>query len=150
MSKFAKKLKKVQKKAEANVGTEQGGPEQPSVEKPVSAIKIKASAFVVDMASLMYYGSEKRTLKFEELDEGTQQLWADQASYALIALDKLDKMIVKKVLPEEQTNTRARHLERLTVIINEFNKGLKTTRPELYPSGELAHRILEGKLPGEG
>ncbi len=97
----------------------------------------------------MYYGAGNVEGAFEDLPEEEVSERIKEASLFMVSLDKMNKMVVVKVEPEDSAADRGKHLARLTTIIDSFNRRLKTTKPELYPSAELAHIILEGKLPDE-
>ena len=102
--------------------------------------------FVKQFAALLYYAGTENTpeqKQYEELEEKEQSPWLRQVLDILLAIDKLNMMLVKKVSQEESEQKERKNIEILTQIISDFVKGLKTTKPSLFPSEELAHRILK-------
>ena len=111
--------------------------------------------FVFELASLAYYTLNGTTVIFDKLPEDEQEYWQKIAGASIIGLDKLNKMIVPK---EEQADIelkRNKNINRLTVIIKDFLKGIKTVRcpkcgsnaevrPLVFPCEELAHKIWDG------
>jgi hypothetical protein len=100
------------------------------------------------IATLLYYDANApkaagALISFEKQTEEVQKPFLSQATRLLIAVDKLDLAIVKKVDPKIARELARKNLETLTAIIKEFVKGLKTTKPGLFPAEELAHRILD-------
>jgi hypothetical protein len=100
-----------------------------------------------ELAAMIYYAEIGNTgAAFESLEKDDRALWIMRANAAIIGLDKMDKMIVRKVLPADSWEQRSKNLDILTRIIESFIKTVKTTKPGMFPSGELAARILDGKV----
>lgn len=117
----------------------------------------KRNDFINDLASLTYYGIHGTKTAFESLPEAERDTWARMAGTVLISLDKLNKMVVVKVEPEETEERRLKNVALLKDIVSQFVQGVKTVRcprcgssadlrPALFPCEELAFRILEGKV----
>ncbi len=109
----------------------------------------KSNPFLVELASIVYYSRIPGNGNFEDLPEEEVAELIKEASLFMVALDKMNKMVVTKVEEALTIASQVKNLDRLQAIIDGFNKRLKTTKPELYPSRELAHVILEGKMPNE-
>lgn len=101
-----------------------------------------------ELAELAYYeeprteGDSKTIITFDKLTEEESERYIKQARAFLIRLNKLNMMIVPITQIQQRVENDKKNLELLTRIIDSFVKGLNTTKPALFPSAELAHRIL--------
>lgn len=112
---------------------------------------------VYDFAALIYYGGKSKDLpKFETASESDQEFYSTIALAALIALDKMNKMVTVKVENKDVELNRNKNVFALTGIIENFVKNLKVIkcpkcgshaeiRPLIFPCTELANRIWDGK-----
>jgi len=113
-----------------------------------SAPKQKKRLSITETLGAMMYYDEKADLRgksFESLPKVESEPYIGRAGRILLAIDKMDYMLVPKVTQEELEARRRSRIDNLTRVIAEFVKGLKTTKPELFPYGELAHVILAGE-----
>jgi hypothetical protein len=109
----------------------------------------KPQGLADQLGALIYFEGikpEKRkdAMAFEKLTEAEQQPFIMQAIKVLQALDKLGLVAQPKPDKKKENATEAQNLDILTDLIEAFVKTLKTTKPGLFPSRELAARILEG------
>ena len=104
----------------------------------------KSTDIVFQIAALIYYDEHKKEKQFEELNAEEQKPFMARAVKFLQALDKLNKRVSDKVDPHEEFLRRQKNINILTEIVEKFVKGLKTTRPEMFPAKELAMRIMNG------
>ena len=115
----------------------------------------KRHKFISELAALTYYNIHGTKIKYESLPDSEQKGWRDIAAAVLVGLDKLNKMVVLKVTPQESEGVRNKNIEVLTKIIQDFVMGLKSIkcpkcgseaelRPLIFPCTELAHRVWNG------
>ena len=100
----------------------------------------------VQLAALIYFDSltpakRKDALAFEKLTEAEQDPYVKQADRCLAALDKLNLSAQPKVDAKKAAESDQQKIDALITIIKDFIKGLKTTKPNLFPCEELALRI---------
>jgi hypothetical protein len=101
------------------------------------------------LGALIYFDGikpdkRKDAIPFEQLTEAEQEPFTMQAIRVLKALDKLGLVAQPKKDIRKENLTEAQNLDILTDEIEKFVKLLKTTKPGLFPSRELAARILLG------
>ena len=112
--------------------------------------------FIKNLAILMYLSENDNGPKFEDLDDERKQIWKKRAVTVIVAIEKLNKMIVPKREREVAEKDFNEQVEQLTLSIEQFLEGIKTVKcPKcggsadikraLFPSKELAFRILEKK-----
>ena len=127
-------------------------PETVSTEGPDSGVRVAydPNSLAGKLAQVLYYDheiakGEKDVSPYEAMAYPDQDVWNKRAYACLAALDKLNKRVVDVtavVSPKESEERRRHNHTVLSGIIRDFNKGLKTTKPELYPCEELAYKIL--------
>lgn len=92
------------------------------------------------LAVLMYLETNpKRT--WEELQQVYKEKWYTRASSAINCLSKMNKVLVNPSQLKKSDEERF-IFNKLVNTINTFNLKLKTTKPALYPTEELAYRIM--------
>ena len=101
------------------------------------------------LGALIYFegikpDKRKDAVPFEKLTEAEQEPFTIQAVRVLKALDKLGLVAQPKKDLQKDNLTEAQNLDNLTDLIEKFVKVLKTTKPGLFPSRELAAQILLG------
>lgn len=109
----------------------------------------KPQGLADQLGALIYFDSikpekRKEAIPFEKLTEAEQAPYTMQAIKVLQALDKLNLVAQPKSDRKKEIMTENQNLDILTDLIEKFVKGLKTTKPGLFPSRELAARILQG------
>ena len=117
-----------------------------------STVPSKAEGALADqLGALIYYdrgakkaGDPAKPVQFEDLSEEEQKPFVAEAIRFIIRLDKMNKMIVRKVSIKDQEARDQKSLDTLTEIIRGFVNNLNTVRPAFFPCEELAHRILDG------
>jgi len=108
----------------------------------------KKVSIVTQIAALLFYNAMKEDKKgepcpqFEELEEKKQHPYIARSVEMMGALDKLNLKIILRPDARKEELTEARKVEELKEVIGGFVKGLKTTKPALFPVEELALRIL--------
>ena len=98
------------------------------------------------IAAGIYYHENGTGKSFESLTAEELKPWFERAISALVAIEKINMVVVAQAKVNLGLEAEAKHLERLTQIIQKFVKGLTTTKPALFPVEELAHRILDGLI----
>jgi len=125
--------------------------EEKEIKQPISTLSartleaLKRTPVTKTLAALMYYPSNPGGQSFDDLPGDRRFVWYDRAADVMIAIDKLDMMLVKKTDPAKVEGDRRKHLDILCIIIQNLLRELKTTKPELFPVEELAIRIYDGK-----
>jgi len=100
------------------------------------------------LAALMYYDTQVGTAKdkrksFEALDEHDQKLFLEEAKAVLVHLDKLDLMLAPRVTHEEADERRRTLKDRIETRIRDFVMDLKYLKRDMFPSMELAGKVME-------
>lgn len=112
---------------------------------------------VIDLASLLFYQEHGSGLKFEYLANDLREEWFRRATAVFIVLDKMNKRVVTK---EDIAVTERRHMKNIDIlktIIENFVVNIKLlkcgtcgkdrkVRLSMFPSEELAHKILNGDV----
>lgn len=97
---------------------------------------------VKTLAELMFVDmNTERKVDFVNLQQVYKDKWYAKAHSAINCLSKMNKIIVTPGQVKQEVDERFL-FNKVVGIIKEFNKGLKTTKPDLYPVDELAHKIL--------
>lgn len=104
-----------------------------------------AKASAETLAELLFYDEKGSGVNFDKLSDDERAAYKIRALKIFEMLDKMELMTVGKVSSEKLMEARLKNLDQLTEIIKGFVKGLKTTKPELFPAGELACWIMEGR-----
>ena len=109
----------------------------------------KAQGLVDRLGALIYFeglkpAQRKEAMPFEQLTEAEQQPYVAQAGKFLQHLDKLNLAAQPKVDHKKEEVSANQEREMLAGIIATFMKGIRTTKPGLFPCEELAARIQEG------
>ncbi len=98
-------------------------------------------------AGLYYHEQGTKGKQFEYIGNAEEiKPWFERALAILQHIEKMDMMLIPKTEIKAKAESEAKNLEILTQIIDGFVKKLNTAKPELFPSAELAHRILDGKI----
>jgi hypothetical protein len=110
----------------------------------------KPQGLIVLLAALMYFDSvkpeqHKNMIPFEKLTEAEQDPFLKPAGKFLIYLDKLNLVPGPKVDLKKQNVLDSLNTEELKDKIDAFVKKLKTTKPSLFPSMELAMQLKAPK-----
>lgn len=95
----------------------------------------------VKLLAELIYLEEKPGESWEKLQSLYKEQRYVKAQTAINCLGKMNKVIVSPSQVKKEVDDRF-IFNKLVNIINEFNKKLTTTRPALYPTEELVHRIL--------
>lgn len=98
------------------------------------------------LAELEYYeqsNGNKGRLVFDKLPDEAKKQFISGASRVLIQIDKLNLMLVKKVTKEQEHDRKVSEEERVIGLIEKFNTDLKVFRKDVYPTKELALRIIK-------
>ncbi len=100
------------------------------------------------LAALIYFDSikpEKRkdAIVFEKLTEEEQVPFIEPVVKVLNALGKLDLVPLPKPDIKAERMKEEQELNLLTDEVDKFIKNLKTTKPGLFPSRELAAQVLK-------
>lgn len=99
-----------------------------------------------DLSVLMYCSFTGKTVDDHKgLSPAEQDTWYQYAIAAIIGLDKLNKMIVVKVLPEVAADRRRKNIDIFTARTKEFFSRLKRIHPDMFPYEEFAIWFLEGE-----
>lgn len=94
------------------------------------------------LGALIYYG-DKVGMSWDDLTEEEQKLWYTRGANCLEALDKMEFAILPKTQVIQDHKNRANELDLLTQFIQSFVNKLKiVNKANLFPSGELAHKII--------
>lgn len=101
------------------------------------------------IAAGMYYAESGTSKQFESLTAEELKPWFDKAVAVLGCIEKMNMVLVPRTQIKDDEESEKAYLERLTLIIQGFVKSCKTTKPALFPSAELAHRILNGGINGK-
>uniref|UniRef100_A0A6M3IW96 Uncharacterized protein n=1 Tax=viral metagenome TaxID=1070528 RepID=A0A6M3IW96_9ZZZZ len=86
-------------------------------------------------------GSADVITPFSSLEPQIANSYCQETVRVLESIDKCNLMLTKKMSLKDQEARARRNIDTLTIIIEGFVKGLKTTKPALFPCGELAHKI---------
>lgn len=133
-------------------------PEEPKDVNPQSAVQGQEKhSFTHELAALTYYKINGTKTQFEMLPEAERSTWYQLAGSVIVALDKMNKMVVAKKEVVDIESGRNKNINRLTEIIVNFVSGLKAIkcpkcgsnaelRALIFPSNELAHRIWDGEV----
>jgi len=105
---------------------------------------MEAHKLAKELAACLYYQAEGTETQFEKQDPDVVAIWLNRGVVVVQHLEKLGLEVVPMGAKEQTKEDDAKHLERLTQIIEKFVKGLNTTKPALFPAKELAHKILQG------
>jgi hypothetical protein len=102
------------------------------------------------LGALFYFDSikpekRKESMSFEKLTEAEQAPYVTPATKFILYLDKLNLMIAPKTDRKAEIAIANQNLDTLTDQIEAFVKTIKTTKPGLFPSRELAARIMAPK-----
>ena len=98
-------------------------------------------------AELLYIENTdtKDRAAFKDLKETAQKKWLTRATQFFEILEKMNKMIVPLVEVPIQEETRWQRLDKIIQVIKDFNDGVKVFKKELYPTEELANKIVDLK-----
>lgn len=97
---------------------------------------------VKTLAELMFIDlSPERKVDFINLQQVYKEKWYAKAHSAINCLGKMNKIMVSPGQVKKEVDERFL-FNKVVNIIKEFLKGVKTTKAELFPVEELAHRIL--------
>lgn len=117
------------------------------VNAPDSIVPGKAKPGIAqEFAACLYYHEHGTEKQFEALNAEEVKPWIEKGIKIIQHIDKMEMVLVLKVIQQQKKEDEARHLETLTQIISSFIKTLNTTKKDLFPSAELAHRILRGTV----
>ena len=99
---------------------------------------------VPKLAALLYYGSDlaEKGVSFETLDEEKRKPYLVLAVTALMALDKLNLVIVPKGKPTGEEADKILH-DRIEATIRDFFAGIKVWKKGLIPQEEIVARIWQ-------
>lgn len=95
------------------------------------------------IAASLFYEANGVEKQFESLSAKEMKPWINKAMVVLAYIDKMDLALAKRVSTKEAEASRRRDVDALTKEIEDFVKGLKTTKPGLFPAAELAIRIVK-------
>ena len=104
----------------------------------------------VKLAEMLYYTETQSTNDFNKLEQKEKDSYITRIERVLGCVDQMDLVLAPKVNPDIKKNAHLKNIQILTQIIDLFVKGdknrkikgLQTTAPAFFPSGELAHRIF--------
>lgn len=94
------------------------------------------------LAALRYYATGLKK-PFEKLEKENQEQFVKEAVGILDAIEKLNLMLVARVDPKVAEERRRSLHDRLTSVIKNFNRGIKSFKPDLYPAEELAWQMIK-------
>lgn len=115
-----------------------GSDDQSSQGKPLPMILAEIAYFdALDPAA------RAKAPQFDQLDPDQKQVFIDQATKYLLYLGKIGLVVQKPVPQKEVEQNREKRLDQLTAVVEVFVKGLKSTKPTIFPYRELACRIME-------
>jgi hypothetical protein len=137
----------------AGVGVETEHKEEAKIEslvilpdsKPApEVLKISSDGgYVQEFAACLFYHEHGTEKQFESLTPEEAKPYLEKGIAVMLHIIKMDRVLAPKVSMEETEARRRKDIDILTGLIEGFVKDLKTTKPALFPCGELAHRILD-------
>lgn len=105
---------------------------------------MEAHKLAKELAACLYYEASGTDKPFEKLPVEEVGLWLKRGVAIVQHIEKINLEVVPMGSKQQVKEDDIKYLERLTLIIDKFVKGLNTTKPGLFPSAELAHKILRG------
>ena len=156
MTKKSKPKKDQAKNVQPAAGSQSGVHQPPQTAREFTLPEAIGALLYYDEPKTEEKGGKTFNVSFEKIPEEEKRIWYRRGEVCLLALDRLNKRIVKKVSDVEQERTYNDHVQRLAGIIRAFlaeikkgNKNKDRVIISLFPCEELAHRII-GPGPVKG
>lgn len=109
-----------------------------------NGVPSKTGASIKDeIAACLFYLDKGVKTQFETASAEVMADYRNKSAAVLAHLSKMDLTLANVKVSAEAEKAGKKSLEAVTLIIKKFVSGLKTTKPALFPSEELAHKILE-------